>query len=515
MTAIRSALNNLRCLGRVITCCLLGVSCVTAAEWPQYRGPNHDGVSPDRINRNWSGSVTNPVWRLPLDNALSSLAVSGGRVFTQARRNVEGGNKEVCIALGATNGAELWATVVDVASYPNGGVGFDDGPRTTPAVAGDSVYVLTSYLKLLRLNLTNGAVVWSNNLVAAYGSSVIPWQNAASPLIDDGLIFLNANAGTSRIMALRTSDGSLAWRSRNEGMTHSTPVLTTMYGARQLIFATQLGVTSLDPQTGNLLWRTNYPFGYSTSLAASPVVYSNIVFVTGYYAMGAAAFQVWQTNTTFVAHRLWNDSSLESHWSTPVCHQGFLYGQFTPDYHQAELRCIDLLTGEQKWAVGGFGRGAITLVNDLLLILTETGELVLAEPNSTAYKELGRCLAVPDFQTDYNKCWNSPAVADGKIYVRSTAQAAMFDVSVPDLKLDAPQFSSTTNLQLTIRTVDGTSVSPDRLPGMAVKASTDPAMPFALWTKLTNSLSMTNGIVSVTNLGASEPRRFFMVSEPR
>lgn len=499
---------------RLTLCVCLGTFSTVAADWPQYRGPDHNGVSRDRINRNWSGSVTNPVWRLPLDNALSSLAVRGGRVFTQARRVIEGGSREVCLALNAATGAELWATVVDVASYPNGGVGFDDGPRTTPAVDDDSVYVLTSYLKLLRLSVTNGSVIWSNNLVSTHGSSVIPWQNAASPVIEDGLIFLNANAGAARLMALSTTNGSLVWRSQNEGLTHSTPVLTTMHGARQLIFATQQGLVSLNPQTGDRLWRTNYPFGYSTSLAASPVVHGNLVFITGFYAMGSAAFEVQNEEGVYSARLLWHDDFLESHWSTPVCHQGFLYGLFTPDNYEAELRCIDLLTGVQQWAVGGFGRGAATLVNGLLLIVSETGELVLAEPSPAEYRELGRLLAIPGFHTDYNKCWNSPAVADGRVFVRSTAWGAMFDFSVPDFKLADPQFAAAHHFQFTVRSSDGTPVTVNRLTNLAVKSSLDPALPPACWLMLTNAFIQTNGTVNVTNLETGEPRRYFIVREP-
>ena len=116
-----------------------------AADWSQYRGPNHDGVSTERINKNWTGSVTNPVWLVYLTNGLTSLTVSGGRVFTQVKRNVGGQNREVCLALSATNGAELWGTSLDNGSYPNQGVGAtDDGPRSTPTIDGGSVFVLTS-----------------------------------------------------------------------------------------------------------------------------------------------------------------------------------------------------------------------------------------------------------------------------------------------------------------------------------------------------------------------------------
>jgi outer membrane protein assembly factor BamB len=213
MNAARQMLGLLH--GRrlvVLLLCSLTVS-GHAADWPQYRGANHDGISTDRIVTQWSGSVTNPIWRVLVTNCLGSMAVTGGRVFTQTRRPVAGLSKEVCIGLSATNGTELWATTLDDASYPDGGVGFDDGPRTTPAVEDGSVFVLTSYLKLYRLNATNGAVIWQKDLLALYGGSVIRFQNAASPLVDNGLIYLNANCASSSLMALRTSDGITCPRS--------------------------------------------------------------------------------------------------------------------------------------------------------------------------------------------------------------------------------------------------------------------------------------------------------------
>lgn len=507
-----------------------------AADWPQYRGPNHDGVSTERIKLDWTGAVTNAVWVVHLTNGLTSLTISGGRVLTQVGGDlfVQGSSlhahKEYCVALSTTNGEMLWATEVDARGnsqslnprlFPDGGVGFtDDGPRSTPTVDGGSVYVLSSYHKLSRLNATNGAVIWTTNLIAGFGGSVIAWQNAASPLMEDGLIFVNANCGTSTLMAFNTTNGALVWRSRNEAMTHSTPVLATMNGARQLIFATQSGLVSLNPRTGAQLWKFPYPFGYSTSIGASPAVWENLIFLSASYGMGAFAVQIVLSNATQVPVQQWRNSSLQDHWVTPVCYQGTVIGQFDPDDHTAELRCIDLLSGETRWAVGEFGRGGIMLVGTNLLISTERGELVLAEANTNAYVELGRFQAIPNYDGLRNKCWNALSLSDGQVYVRSSAYAARFDLSLPDapdlpqLKLDTPQFTDASKLSLTIRTVTGTPVGSNRLTGMEVRASTNATLPPALWPKLTNTLWFSGGLVQVTNVDASPPARFFIVAEP-
>jgi outer membrane protein assembly factor BamB len=496
----------------------IAFSCA-AADWPQYRGPNHNGVSTECINLDWTGAVTNPVWVVHLTNGLTSLTISDGRVFTQVRRSIAGQGREVCLALSATNGAELWATPLDTGNYPNGGVGIgDDGPRCTPSVVDGSVYVLGAYHKLYRLNATNGEVIWSTNLTAGFGGAVIPWQSAASPLMEDGLIFVNANCGTGTLMAFDATNGTLVWRSENEGMTHATPVLATIHDTRQLIFATQSGLVSLNPQTGARLWKSPYPFNYSTSLAASPVVHQDMVFQTAAYAMGAYAVRIVESNGNYVPIQLWADRFLQSHWSTPVSFQGAVFGPFLPDDHTAELRCIDLATGQKNWAVPEFGRGGILLIGTNLLISTERGELVLAEANTNAYVEIARFQAIPNFDPFRNKCWNALSLSDGQVYIRSSAYAARFDLSAPDvpeLKLDPPQLTDVDRLTLTIRTAAGTPVDSNRLTSMEVRASTDAALPAALWPKLTNVLVFTNGIVQVTNVDAASPARFFIVTEPK
>jgi outer membrane protein assembly factor BamB len=501
------------------------VCAALAGDWPQYRGPNHDGVSNDRIKKQWSGSVTNAVWLVPLTNGLTGLAVSQGRVFTEVAGDFDSfgqAHKEFCVALSATNGEMLWSTEIDARGtseslnprlYPDGGVGYDDGPRGTPATDGSSVYVLSSYHKLYRLNATNGAIIWQTNLITGFGGSVIGWQSAASPLLDNGLIYVNANCGTSTLMAFNATDGALVWRSQNAAMTHSTPVIATIHGVRQLIFSTQPGLISVNPQTGSLFWEFPVPYN-GISIGASPVVCEDIVFITSNYGFGGIAARIVNTNSTFVATEAWRNAAQESHWATSVHYRGAIFGQFVPDYVEAELRCVDAATGVSRWGAGGFGRGSTLLVGTNLVVLTERGELVLAEANTNAYVELGRFQAIPNYQPDFNKCWNAFAISDGQVYVRSTAYAARYDLSVPGLKLDPPQLTDGNKLQLAVRTTTGTDVDADRLTGMEIRTSTNAVLPPALWTRLTNSLVLTNGLVQVTNVDASASERFFIVSEP-
>jgi outer membrane protein assembly factor BamB len=494
----------------------------SCGDWLQFRGPTHDGISTERIKTNWTG--LNPTWLVPVPNSLCGFVVSGGRAFTQVNREINLQPKEVCVALDITNGAELWATVLDDANYPDGFVGYDDGPRTTPSFDNGSVYVLTSYLKLYRLNATNGAVIWQKDLLALYGGTVIRFQNAASPLIDSGLIYLNANCGSSNLMALRTSDGSVAWRVENESMTHSTPVLATLFGVRQLVFATGSGLISLDPLTGARLWRFNYPFTFNSfySLAVSPVVHRDMVFMSGTRSVSYTSFvrRITYTNNVWSSVQLWSTNEPSSTFTTPVAKDGFLYGTFGFDTTSPlnQLKCVEMRTGLVKWSQTGFGRGGLLMVdNKYLMILTEKCELVLAQVNTNAYVELGRIQALPPYNTDNNKSWNVPAIADGKVYVRSTSWGAAFDMSVPQLPgllLDPPTPSPGGRFDLSIRPVNGTALDSNRAAGIEVWTSTNAGQPLAAWTRLTNGLTLTNGIGRILGVEGAPTHRYFILREP-
>ena len=517
------------CLERTVVCLLwLVVFPAAAADWPQFRGANHDGISTEHIKTDWSGSVTTPVWLVPVTNSLCCFAVSGARAVTQIRRRIDGVDRDVCVALSTSDGSELWATTIEDSDYPSGGVGYDDGPRTTPAVDGGSVYILSSYLNLFRINVTNGNVIWQKNLRTIYVAAVIGYQNCASPVMENGLIYLNANCPGGSLMALHSSDGELEWRSQDEGLTHSTPVLATIHGVRQVIFATQSGLTSLNPLTGGLLWHFNYPFSCcSSSLAVSPVVYDDMVWICGAhdYGMAATVMRANLTNNVWTTTQLWTANTVTAHWMTPVAHDGFLYGQFgiqQYDGQNAQLKCIDMATGNEKWSVEGFGRGGTLVVDNHLLVITEVGELVLAEAKTNVYVELGRFLAIPDYNGDVNKCWNFHAVSEGQVYVRSTSYGARFNLSSlpplppsPPVKLDYPELESAKKFRLTIRTTDGTPLDSNRLATMELRATTNLSLPVVQWNKLTNQLVFTNGIVSVTNVdGGTLPRQFFIIREP-
>lgn len=491
----------------VLGLCLAGS---VLADWPLYRGPAGNGVSLERIRTNWTTEPPRLLWRTPLTNGLSSVTVSDGRVFTQVRTGSARGSTEQCVALDAATGRILWAAPVDTANYPDGGVGDDDGPRSTPVVRDGRVYVLGSYLKLHCLEAATGAAIWSKDLRAEYGGSVIPWQNAASPLLEGGLLLLNLNAGSQRLAAFRLEDGSLVWRAHNEPMTHATPVVATIAGVRQVIFLTQSGLMAVNPANGAQLWRFT-PIPYNTSIAVTPVVDGDVVYYAGAYAMGSAAVRVVAAGGGLSAQTLMGRRSTRMiHWSTPVAVGGYVYGLFGQT--SGQLRCLDLNNnGEYTWQGPEFGTGATLLVDGKILVAAEDGQIVLVEPDPTQYCEITR------FRATSGRIWNSPALSDGVLYVRATTELAAFDVAPPPpppLRLSVSLERTSGRLRFTVANVSGAPIESARTQRIEIRAAPDLTRPPAEWAPAGVTLVLEGGLlVGEWAPPAAAPAQFFVVAE--
>ena len=406
---------------------VLSVS-VHAVDWPQYRGPQANGVTSEKIATAWPAEGPKALWRVPTPTGFSSFSVADGRAFTLITREIEGVLNEMCVALDANTGKELWAQPLGFAKFDRGGdsgaAGNNggDGPRSTPTVESNRVYVLNGQLNLSCLKAESGQLLWKKDLVREFGARNISWQNAASPLLDGNLLFVCGGGAGQSLLCFHKVTGGLVWKAESEKMTHATPIAATIHGHRQIIFFTQSGLVSVVPGTGAVLWR--HPFPYRTSTAASPVVGGDIVYCSAGYGVGAGAVRVGFDGGRWTVTELWRKpNELMNHWSTSVYKDGHLYGLFGfKDYEQVPLKCIDLATGAEKWSKNGFGQGGTILVDGNVLALAENGQLVLVEGNPAGYHELARTKAVT------GKCWNNAAVANGRVYARSTKEGVCFDL---------------------------------------------------------------------------------------
>lgn len=402
-----------------------------AADWPQYHGPNLNGISSETIKTPWPATGPKVVWKVPTKDGFSSFAIAGGKVFTQVVRDIENAPWEICVALDAATGKELWFTQLAAGRYD--GAGNDgakdnrggDGPRSTPAVSNGMVYVFTPDLVLHGLDAKTGKKVWAKDLTKEFSARNIGWNNAASPVVDGNLVFVAGGGAGQSLLAFNKKTGEVAWKTLNEEITHSTPTVTTILGQRQVIFFVKSGLVSLATTDGKELWR--FPFKFSTSSAISPVVSGDIVYCSAGYGVGGGACRIVKEGGQFVAKELWKtpgNNDVANHWSTPVCKDGYLYGMFSfKKYGSGPMKCVEIATGKIRWDQPGFGAGNVMLVGDKVLALADDGQVVIVATEPATYKELARFKAVD------GKCWSTPAFSNGRIYVRSTTEGACLDVS--------------------------------------------------------------------------------------
>jgi outer membrane protein assembly factor BamB len=255
--------------------------------------------------------------------------------------------------------------------------------------------------------------------MSEYEGRNIKWLNASSPLLDGDRIYVGGGGKNQSFLCFDKSTGKELWKTGDEEITHATPSLTEIDGKKQVIFFVQSGLVSIDPTSGNELWRQKYDFAVST--AASPITDGNLVYCSAGYGVGAGLYKVTDNSTT---ERVWRKpSKLMNHWSTPIVHDGHLYGIFEfKKYGKAPLNCVELKTGKIKWSKRGFGPGNCILVGDTLVVLSDAGEVVFVKAQTSEYEELAREDVLE------GKCWSTPAYADGRIYVRSTEEGACIEV---------------------------------------------------------------------------------------
>ncbi|NND98274.1 MAG: PQQ-binding-like beta-propeller repeat protein [Pirellulaceae bacterium] len=397
---------------------------VDGEDWLQYRGVLGDGKSNETIsNPNWDTNGPRVLWKAPTPLGFSSFAVADGRAFTL----VDKSGTEHCIALDADNGKELWSTPLSSSDYNSGGGNAGapdnkggDGPRSTPTTDGKYVFVYDSHLKLTALDAKTGQQIWQRDIMTEHAGRNIKWMNATSPLMDGDRLYIAGGGPGESMMAFNKNTGELVWKSGDEMLTHATPRLATINGKQQLIYFMQSGLVAVDPENGNELWKSFFKFSVST--AASPVIENDLVYCSAGYGVGAGLFKV--TGKSEPDEQWFKANELMNHWSTPVVHNGHLYGLFEfKKYGDAPLQCVELATGEIKWSKRGFGPGNCILVGETLVVLSDSGEVVLADAKPDSYNETGRKKVLS------GKCWSTPAYSDGRIYVRSTEEAACLVVN--------------------------------------------------------------------------------------
>ena len=380
----------------------------TAAEWPGFRGANRDSVVRDvRINTDWSAAPPVQMWRRPIGPGLSSFSVRGDILYTQEQR----GDDEIVAAYKVSTGEPVWRHRDAIRFYEsNGGA----GPRATPTIHGDRIYAHGATGMLNALDARTGTVIWAHNTSADTRREVPMWGISSSPLVVDDVVIVSVH-GT--LTAYELASGKLRWVGPLHGGAYSSPHLVTIDGVTQVVILSAPGAVSVNPADGKLLWEHTWEGGaiVQPAITSEGDILINGMAATG--GLGTRRIVIKHNGTEWTSEERWTSNGLKPYFNDLVIHKGHAFG-----FDGNILSCIDLADGKRKWKGGRYGNGQMLLLADqeVLLVLSEDGELALVSATPDQYRQIAR---IPVLNA---KTWNHPVIVGNVLLIRNGEEMAAF-----------------------------------------------------------------------------------------
>ncbi|MBO35558.1 MAG: polyvinylalcohol dehydrogenase [Verrucomicrobiales bacterium] len=388
-----------------------------AIDWPQWRGPNRDGVNPEKnLLDEWPEEGPKILWRAKgVGAGYSSLAVAKGIIYTL------GDLEDACylIALNTT-GKTLWKTRI---GEPGGHRKYP-GPRSTPTVADGKVYALGQQGDLICADAKTGKETWRVNVAKDFGGEMMSgWRWSESPLVDGGQILITPGGTQGAVVALNKDNGKEIWRCKDfrDRAGYSSLIIREFGGIRQYIQLTGESVAGIDAKTGKLLWQA--PRKGRTAVVSTPIFDKGHLFVTSAYSVGCNGFKVSYDGNSFKAEQIYQHAGgagMANHHGGVVRVGEYVYGS-----NGNQLSCIHLATGKVMWNERSAGKGAIVVVDNKIILRTERGPVSLVELNPKAYKEISS-FEQPD--RTRSRAWSHPVVSDGVLYLKDQDTLFAYDL---------------------------------------------------------------------------------------
>jgi outer membrane protein assembly factor BamB len=402
---------------RTLLVLLLTGSPVSAADWPQWLGPDRDGSTPEKVT-SWKQPLRE-LWRQSVGEGNSSPVVVGERVFLHTR--VKEKLAEQVTAYDAATGKPLWRTEYERGKFTSQ---FGNGPRATPAVVGQKIYTLGITGVLTCLNVADGSKVWQVDTWKEFNPPHLLFGTSSSPLVDSQHVYVMVGGQGTGVVAFDRERGAVAWKSLDDGPSYSSPIAVDSSGIRQVVFLTQKGLVSLKPDNGTVSWR--YPFSDLLLESSTTPLRTGDMIVASSITLGSAGVPVESKAGQAGVAPLWKNAALTSYFSTPVAvgkeHFYMVTGTnplsalnpLNKKKTAAVLNCVETTSGKVLWQRPGVGTYHASLLrtgNNKLLLLEERGALVLLAPDPQGYRELARSKVS-------GHTWAHPALAGGRLYVR-------------------------------------------------------------------------------------------------
>ena len=381
--------------------------------WPGFRGADRNSVVHGvQIQTDWTASPPAELWRRAIGPGWSSFAVAGDLLFTQEQRGAD----EIVAAYRAASGKPVWMHKDPVRFYEsNGGA----GPRGTPTVRDGRVYAMGATGILNVLDAATGAVVWTRNTIADSGIKLPGWGITSSPLVLDDAVVV---AVSGALIEYDRGSGEKRWFVKSTGGSYSSPQLATLDGVPQVLLLAGGGLTSVSPADGTVLWRSAFA---GVPIVQPAVIGERDILFTSSDAMGgigARRLAVSRGSDGWKVEERWNANTLKPYFNDYVVHKGYAYG-----FDGNILACIDLADGTRKWKGGRYGNGQALLLadQDLLIVISEEGELALVAATPDGFKEIAARMPAIE-----GKTWNHPVIVGDRLYIRNGQEMAAFRLGV-------------------------------------------------------------------------------------
>ena len=387
---------------------------IEKAAWPGFRGASRDSVvAGTSVDPDWSGKAPQEIWRRPVGPGLGSFAFVGDRLCTQEQREEE----EVVVCYDAATGEPVWIHAYE-ARFWEALAGA--GPRSTPTFHRGKLYTLGATGVLSALDASTGARTWSRDIAEDTGATIPEWGFSSSPLVVDDLVVVHAAGAPDgrAVVAYDVATGEERWRGAAPAASYSSPHLATIDGVRQIVMITGAGVFGLAVEDGASLWEHEWAASGGGERCVQPALLEDGAILIGTFDDGTRRLVVERDGSGgWSATEAWTSRGLKSYYNDMVVHRGTAYG-----FDRNILAAIDVTTGERAWKGGRYGNGQMLLLadQDLLLVLSEQGELALVSASTDGFRELGRVPALN------GKTWNHPIVVEGVAYLRNGEEAAAY-----------------------------------------------------------------------------------------
>jgi outer membrane protein assembly factor BamB len=399
---------------------------VATADWPQWRGPERNGISQERgLLKQWPKEGPKLRWQLnDIGDGYSTPAIVGTRLYLMSNRGFE---NEFVQALATEDGKVIWTT--RVGNVGNANDFLYSKARSTPTVDGDSIYALGSDGDLACLETKSGKILWQKNLKKEFGGQPGIWAYAESPLVDGDVLVVTPGGAQATLVALNKKTGAVIWKSAVPGgdaAAYASAVVVQAGGRKQYVQFLSKGIVGVDAKTGQFLWRYAETVKGMAQMV-TPVARGEYVY-GGAHQVGGGLVRLKPEGSSIVAEQVYFARGLPNSIGGAVLVGDYLYGT-----SGAGLVAAEFTTGKLKWEAESIGRGSVAYADGHLYVHGENGEVALAEATPEAYREKGRF--TPPAQPARKKqgpfpekAWAYPAIANGRLYIRDVGTLWAYDI---------------------------------------------------------------------------------------